>query len=112
MATSLHPPYCSSRLPTDDNITHLDEDVKCAAFRFITVTEILNALIPLRLEPITALKPALMFNPYPTAFPYGNGMLLHFYQQQESSTTKTVHKVINKGLKAYVQSPQTGENFH
>ena len=42
------------------------------------------------------------YNPYPTAFPYGNGMLLHFYQQQESSTTKTVHKVINKGLKAYV----------
>ena len=45
---------------------------------------------------------AAMFNPYPTAFPYGNGMVLHFYQQQESSTTKTVHKVINKGLKAYV----------
>ena len=41
-------------------------------------------------------------NPYPTAFPYGNGMVLYFYQQQESSTTKTVHKVINKGLKAYV----------
>ena len=41
-------------------------------------------------------------NPYPTAFPYGNGTVLHFYQQQESSTTKTVHKVINKGLKAYV----------
>ena len=41
-------------------------------------------------------------NPYPTAFPYGNGMVLHFYQQQESSTTKTVHKVINKGRKAYV----------
>ena len=41
-------------------------------------------------------------NPYPTAFPYGNGMVLHFYQQQESSATKTVHKVINKGLKAYV----------
>ena len=40
--------------------------------------------------------------PYPTAFPYGNGMVLHFYQQQESSSTKTVHKVINKGLKAYV----------
>ena len=52
------------------------------------------------------------FNPYPTAFPYGNGMVLHFYQQQESSTTKTVHKVINRGLKAYVQSPHTGENFH
>ena len=39
-------------------------------------------------------------NPYPTAFPYGNGMVLHFYQQQESSTTKTVHKVINMGLKS------------
>ena len=43
-----------------------------------------------------------MFNPYPTVFPYGNGMVLHFYKQQESSTTKTVHKVINKGLKTYV----------
>ena len=41
-------------------------------------------------------------NPYPTAFPHGNGMVLHFYQQQESSTTKTVHKVINKGLEKYV----------
>ena len=40
-------------------------------------------------------------NPYPTAFPYGNGMVLHFYQQ-ESSTTKTVRKVINKRLKTYV----------
>ena len=45
---------------------------------------------------------ATVFNPYPTAFPYGNGMVLHFYQQQESSTTKTVHKVINKGLKTYI----------
>ena len=44
----------------------------------------------------------LAFNPYPTAFPYGNGMVLHFYRQQESSTTKTVHKVINKRLKTYV----------
>ena len=43
-----------------------------------------------------------IINPYPTAFPYGNGMVLHFYQQQESSTTKTVHEVINKGLKTYV----------
>jgi len=33
-----------------------------------------------------------IFIPYPTAFTYGNGMVLHFYQQQESSTTKTVHK--------------------
>ena len=46
--------------------------------------------------------PIHTFNPYPTAFPYGNGMVLHFYQQQDSSTTKTVHKVINKGIKAYV----------
>ena len=46
--------------------------------------------------------PQITVNPYPTAFPYGNGMVLHFYQQQESSTTKTVHRVINKGLKAYV----------
>ena len=53
-----------------------------------------------------------ILNPYPTAFPYENGMVLHFYQQQESSTTKTVHKVIDKGLKAYVYSPHTGENFH
>ena len=52
------------------------------------------------------------FNPYPTAFPYGNDMVLHFYQQQESSMTKTVHKVINKGLKTYVYSLHTGENFH
>ena len=47
-------------------------------------------------------KDMYSINPYPTAFPYGNGMVLHFYQQQESSTTKTVHKVINKGLKTYV----------
>ena len=45
---------------------------------------------------------AACVNPYPTAFPYRNGMVLHFYQQQESSTTKTAHKVINKGLKTYV----------
>ena len=51
---------------------------------------------------IGRLKDLELDNPYPTAFPYGNGMVLHFYQQQESSTTKTVHKVINKGLKAYV----------
>ena len=47
-------------------------------------------------------KDMCCINPYPTAFPYGNGMVLHFYQQQESSTTETVHKVINKGLKTYV----------
>ena len=43
-----------------------------------------------------------LINPYPTAFLYGKGTVLHFYQQQESSTTKTVHKVINKGFKTYV----------
>ena len=65
-------------------------------------------LLPRLLEyvahsPISKLPQSIFFlNPYPTAFPYGNGMVLHFYQQQESSTTKTVHKVINKGLKAYV----------
>ena len=51
---------------------------------------------------VTILHVATDINPYPTAFPYGNGMVLHFYQQLESSTTKTVHKVINKGLKTYV----------
>ena len=40
-----------------------------------------------------------LINPYPTAFPYGNGMVLHFYQQQESSTTKTVHKSLTRDLK-------------
>ena len=49
-----------------------------------------------------SIKELKSINPYPTAFPYGNGMVLHFYQQQENSTTKTVHKVINKGLKTYV----------
>ena len=53
-----------------------------------------------------------VYNPSPMAFPYGNGMVLHFYQQQECSTTKTVHKFINKCLKKYVLSLQTGANFH
>jgi len=43
-----------------------------------------------------------LVNLSPTAFPYGNGMVIHFYQQQESRTIKTVHKVINKRLKTYV----------
>ena len=51
---------------------------------------------------INSQRNCVKINPYPTAFPYGNGMVLHFYQQQENSTTKTVHKVINKGLKTYV----------
>ena len=72
-----------------------------------------NDLTLLPRNAITTLLLSLFYiNPYPTAFPYGNGMVLHFYQQQESRTTKTVHKVINKGLKTYVQSLHTGENFH
>ena len=66
----------------------------------------------LSFEKLVNLCKIVTLNPYPTAFPYGNGMVLHFYQQQESSTTKTVHKVIKKGLKTYVYSPHTGENFH
>ena len=63
---------------------------------------IIDALTAHHITIMTSYIGAWWFNPYPTAFPYGNGMVLHFYQQQESSTTKTVHKVINKGLKAYV----------
>ena len=59
-------------------------------------------MIAFVLESVVVTTHAAIFNPYPTAFPYGNGMVLHFYQQQEGSTTKTVHKVINKRLKTYV----------
>ena len=61
-----------------------------------------TGLSPFIILTVVAIYTLVRLNPYPTAFPYGNGMVLHFYQQQESSTTKTVHKVINKGLKAYV----------
>ena len=60
-----------------------------------------NRFVPNTRVTVTELLKELVINPYPTAFPYGNGMVLHFYQQQESSTTKTVHKVI-KRLKTYV----------
>ena len=66
------------------------------------------AYIPHKISPqwpttfITGNLTVTSINPYPTAFPYGNDMVLHFYQQQESSMTKTVNKVINKGLKTYV----------
>ena len=39
------------------------------------------------------------FNPYPTAFPYGSGMVLHFYQQKESNTTKLYTKSLIRDLK-------------
>ena len=63
-----------------------------------------TSIFPLRVknESLEVIQSVSRDNPYPTAFPYGNVMVLHFYQQQESSTTKTVHKVINKGLKTYV----------
>ena len=58
--------------------------------------------VKLKIAKKCVLYSEVLIIPYPTAFPYGNGMVLHFYQQQESSTTITVHKVINKGLKDYV----------
>ena len=79
------------------------------SFFFIGITFCLQKRISFRKHHSTVSQLARIadfithdFNPYPTAFPYGNGMVLHFYQQQESSTTKTVYKVINKGLKTYV----------
>ena len=72
----------------------------------LSAVNMLNLAVYVYLVPAGAPKlrgvGTIFINPYPTAFPYGNGMVLHFYQQQESSTTKTVHKVINKGLKTYV----------
>ena len=82
--------YIQSRAP-DDGRKHLPKTVQLIGYKEINQkfatcwSSITNYIIP-----------------YPTAFPYRNGMVLHFYQQQESSTTETVHKVINKGLKSYV----------
>ena len=70
------------------------------AERYLDTRSILTA-VSKRPIPMPTVNTDLI-NPYPTAFPYGNGMVLQFYQQQESSTTKTVNKVINKGLKTYV----------
>ena len=70
---------------------------------YVTFLAIINRKKPFRIRHHSKVFIQKTFiNPYPTAFPYGNGMVLHFYQQQESSTTRTVHKVINKGLKTYV----------
>ena len=41
----------------------------------------------------------LRVNPYRTAFPYGNGMVLHFYQQQESTRPKLYTKSLRRDLK-------------
>ena len=92
-------------------------DIDNKLHNYLKITGILiNVFRPQKILKKTRIKlyntltlPALLhgsetwsINPYPTAFPYGNGMVLHFYQQQENSTTKIVHKVINKGLKTYV----------
>ena len=87
------------------------EDMKIP-YKLTTLVKMTMKNTTARVKVTNTLSNSFTFNPYPTAFPYGNGMVLHFYQQQESSTTKTVHKVINKGLKTYVLSLHTGENFH
>ena len=88
---------------------HVQQHSRCHAYQFYLFISVYLYFIshsiivkdPYTLHTLPMLY-VMCFNPYPTAFPYGNGMVLPFYQQQESSTTKTVHKVINKGLKAYV----------
>ena len=80
-----------------NNSAHLISPVPSSGFRNVVIV-----LSTGRNVKKSLLMLVISFNPYPTAFPYGNGMVLHFYQQQESSTTKTVHRVINKRLKAYV----------
>ena len=89
-----------------DNALEWQQPVLCCA-QTGPLSHCLDNLIVLLVHPLhprhqPGAKELHCINPYPTAFPYGNGMVLHFYQQQESSTTKTVHKVINKGLKTYV----------
>ena len=76
----------------------------CVSWRAESQLAPVNCTIEFSAEYVIVVNQNVNFqiNPYPTAFPYGNGMVLHLYQQQESSTTKTVHKVINKGLKTYV----------
>ena len=78
---------------------------QCIGFFYVLLTVHLSIILgndQLDTQLLYFILQYVYYNPYPTAFPYGNGMVLHFYQQQESSTTKTVHKVINKGLKTYV----------
>ena len=85
--------------------TYLYKKISCSS-TWISLFSNKKNSASLSIYKVVQIWPGLIFfcshNPYPTAFPYGNGMVLHFYQQQESSTTKTVHKVINKGLKTYV----------
>ena len=85
--------------------SHLYIFILSVIFLSISITSRPTSLLATRTNCVSVTSSKMQvrcINPYPTAFPYGNGMVLHFYQQQESSTTKTVHKVINKGLKTYV----------
>ena len=93
----------------DENLKTADDWTTFFGLPALSLSNILSALSGLAVNYMSgnfgnsAVKASVInINPYPTAFPYGNGMVLHFYQQQESSTTKTVHKVINKRLKTYV----------
>ena len=38
-------------------------------------------------------------NPYPTAFPYGNGMVLHFYSNKRAARPKLYTKSLTRDLK-------------
>jgi len=40
------------------------------------------------------------------------GTVWFYTSTSNKRAAQTVHKVINKGLKTYVQSLHTGENFH
>ena len=68
----------------------------CSAFLYVLRSVILHSAAFAIVGSFILLSDVLI--PYPTAFPYGNGMVLHFYQQQESSTTKTVLKTKLRGL--------------
>ena len=95
------PTYCPVTTHTYGKQVRLEE-IKTSIIFIINMIEMFVFSIQAVGVGTFCLRCWVVFNPYPTAFLYGNGMVLHFYQQQESSTTKTVHKVINKGLKAYV----------
>ena len=93
---------CCVDSASDSNNTSIKASITASSCPY-TAVKCLNEKITFNSSCYEGHIPCIMsINPYPTAFPYGNGMVLHFYQQQESSTTKTVHKVINKGLKAYI----------
>ena len=93
---------CTWQLETNNAVLHCQPLQSCVELRVVLKAVQLLGLATCIIECYPVAESCVTFNPYPTVFPYGNGVVLHFYQQQESSTTKTVHKVINKGLKTYV----------